>query len=266
MTPAIGFVLLTHNRPHMFERLVAKLGAMFDAPPIACHHDFSKCDLRVESLPGNVSLVRPHVETSWAGFSEVEATARAIRLLYESPSAPDWFVYLSGADYPVKPARQILQDLRASSSDAHINAELIRPDAFTHPWHGLCYHRYCTKEPNPFSPGFKCYAGGQWFCANRRAAEYILEFHATRTALADHYRALRFTSESYFQCILANAPHLGLNEQTWRYTDWSAGGAHPKTLGMADLPALRASPAHFARKFDADADARILDELDRFTS
>lgn len=265
MTSAIGFVLLTHHKPHMIERLVAKLCAMFDAPPIACHHDFSKCDLRVEALPGNVSFVRPHVETAWAQFSEVEATARAIRLLYESPSAPDWFVYLSGADYPIKPARQILQDLRATSSDAYINAELIRHDAFKRPWQQLCYQRYCTKKPNPFSRDFECYAGSQWFCANRRAAEYIIEFHATKTALADHYRDLQFTSESYFQCILANAPHLRLTEETWRYTDWSAGGSHPKTLGVEDLPKLLASPAHFARKFDADADARILDALDALT-
>lgn len=266
MTPPVGFVLLTHNKPQMIERLVAKLCAMFDAPPIACHHDFSKCDLRVESMPANVSFVSPHVETAWASFAEVEATARAIRLLYESPSVPDWFVFLSGADYPCKPAAQILRDLRASTSDAHINAELIHPDAFTRSWHGLCYHRYCTKRPTPFSAAFQCYAGSQWFCANRRAAEYIVAFHTRRTFLSEHYRDLHFTSESYFQCVLANAPHLQLNEQTWRYTDWSAGGAHPKTLGMEDLPRLLASDAHFARKFDADADARILDELDAITA
>ncbi|HEV2800160.1 MAG TPA: beta-1,6-N-acetylglucosaminyltransferase [Pyrinomonadaceae bacterium] len=266
MAPTVGFVLLTHNKPQMTGRLIAKLCSMFDAPPIACHHDFSKCDLPVESLPANVSFVRPHVETSWASFTEVEATARAIRLLYESQSAPDWFIYLSGADYPIKPAAQILRDLRASESDAHINAELIERGRFTHPWHGLCYHRYCTKRLTPFSPRFKCYAGGQWFCANARAAEYIVEFHATQTALADHYRDLQFASESYFQCVLANAPHLRLSEQTWRYTDWSAGGAHPKTLGMEDLPTLLASHAHFARKFDADTDARVLDELDARTS
>lgn len=34
-----------------------------------------------------------------------------------------------------------------------------------------------------------------------------------------------------------------------------------KTLSIEDLPALLSSPAHFARKFDIDGDARILDEL-----
>jgi hypothetical protein len=266
MIPTIGFVLLTHHKPHMIRRLIDKLNAMFDHPPIACHHDFSKSDLPLKTLPANVSLVAPHVEISWGEFGEVEGTARALRLLYENPASPDWFVLLSGTDYPIKPAQHILQDFKLSSFDAYIHCELIQAGAFKHPWQELCYQRYYRKDPNFFSSEFKCYAGHQWFCANRRAAEYLVEFHATKTALAEHYRDVVHASESYFQCVLANAPHLKLNNETWRYIDWSAGGPHPKTLGILDLPKLLASHAHFARKFDADTDASILDELDALTS
>jgi hypothetical protein len=266
MTPTIGFVLLTHHKPRMIQRLINKLDAMFDHPPISCHHDFSKSDLTVEALPANVSVVSPHVEISWGAFAEVEGTARAIRLLYENSPGPDWFVLLSGTDYPIKPARRIIEDLGSSVFDAYIHCELIQAGAFRRPWQGLCYHRYCAKDPNFFSSEFRCYAGHQWFCANRRAAEYILEFYTTKPALAEHYRDVAHASESYFQCVLANAPHLKLNNETWRYIDWSAGGPHPKTLGILDLPKLLASHAHFARKFDADTDASILDELDALTS
>jgi hypothetical protein len=267
MNPAIGFVLLTHHKPHMIHRLINKLNAMFDHPPIACHHDFSKCDLSVEALPENVSLVQPHVEISWGEFAEVEGTARATQLLYENPAtSPDWFVFLSGTDYPIKPAKQILQDLKSSSCDAFIHCELIQAGAFQHAWQELCYSRYCAKDPSFFSSEFKCYAGHQWFCASRRAAEYIIDFHTTQTALAEHYHDTVHASESYFQCVLANAPHLNLNNETWRYIDWSAGGQHPKTLGLNDLPKLLASHAHFARKFDADTAALILDQLDALTS
>lgn len=71
-----------------------------------------------------------------------------------------------------------------------------------------------------------------------------------------------FSEESYFQTILANAENLKLNNNSWRYTDWALDGAHPKTLLLEDMPALVASVAHFARKFDTDTDVRILDELD----
>jgi hypothetical protein len=74
-------------------------------------------------------------------------------------------------------------------------------------------------------------------------------------------------------CILANAPGLtasggqpGLTarRQHLRYIDWQhADSVHPATLGIADLPVMTASPAHFARKFDIDHDSAVLDALDR---
>jgi hypothetical protein len=73
---------------------------------------------------------------------------------------------------------------------------------------------------------------------------------------------VEFSEESYFQCVLANAPQLKLHNCDYRYVDWSANEAHPKTLTMEDLPSLVASPCHFARKFDAGVDARVLNSLD----
>lgn len=289
MQPTVGFILLTHTKPHQIVRLVTRLNQMFDNPPIVCHHDFSKCALPLSSFPQNVSFVLPHLQTGWAQFSVVEATVQAIEQMYESRSAPDWFVLLSGSDYPIKSSPQILQDLSNGSYDAHIHIELIRFDAYERDWQEVCFDRYCTiklslpsitkrlrptrrvlslKHPFlthpflPFSRDLRCFAGSQWFCANRRSAEYITDFHRSRPGLAAHYGSVMFAEESYFQTILANAPALRLNNNNWRYTDWSAGDAHPKTLVSEDLPGIISSSAHFARKFDIDADVQVLDELD----
>ncbi|CAD5960970.1 Core-2/I-Branching enzyme [Planktothrix tepida] len=67
---------------------------MFNYPSIVCHHDFSKCDLSTDTLPKNVSFVRPHIETAWGEFSAVEAIIKAIKLMYESVNPPDWFILL----------------------------------------------------------------------------------------------------------------------------------------------------------------------------
>jgi hypothetical protein len=256
---------------------------MFDQPPIVCHHDFAKSTLPCEELPANVSLVLPALPTGWGIFSTVEAAIRAIQLMYKAPAPPDWFVLLSESDYPIKPAKQIRRELGACPYDANIHHELIDPSNFQREWHYQCYERYYKStllqrtlvrhlprlhplaSRRPFSARFRCYAGEFWFCATGRAAEYILQFYATRSALASHYRSVQVPEESYFQCVLANATQLKLNQSNYRYTDWSDGGPHPKTLGMRDLPRLLSSPAHFARKFDADWDARILDELDALT-
>ena len=72
-----------------------------------------------------------------------------------------------------------------------------------------------------------------------------------------------FADESYFQTILANADHLNLKNDNYRYVDWSTKAAHPKTIELEDLPRLLASPAHFARKFNIEVDREIFDQLDK---
>lgn len=293
MSSSIGFILITHKNPEQIYRLIDHLNKMFNYPPIVCHHDFSKCDLSVDNLPKNISFVRPHVETAWGDFSIVEATIQAIKLMYESANSPDWFILLSGSDYPIKTAKEILNDLTSSQYDAYIHHEEIIYKVYKENvkmsliWQLLAYQRYCSYELFsvpflnnliirlehplltqpflPFSEKLRCFAGSQWFSANQRAAEYIIKFHSQKNALTSHYRSRMFADESYFQTILANAPHLNLKNDDYRYVDWSTQGAHPKTMVMEDLPHLLSSSCHFARKFDIDVDSTILDQLDRIT-
>lgn len=293
MIPTVGFILLTHNKPYQIIRLVSTLNRMFDCPPIVCHHDFSKSELHTNSLAGNVSFVHPHLQTGWGNFSVVEAMLLALQMMYKAPTSPDWFILLSAADYPVKPAKQILYDLASSPYDVHICHEQINYNDYKSDWQRLCYERYCVvkfwvpflnrklhltkRQINlrhpvltapflPFSKNLRCFAGEHWFCANRKAAKYLIEFHSTRPALASYYRRLdsyrMSPDESYYQTIFCNAPHLKVSNNNWRYIDWSIDGPHPKTLRSEDLPNIYASSAHFARKFDMDEDDGILEELD----
>ncbi|MDR3465278.1 MAG: beta-1,6-N-acetylglucosaminyltransferase [Xanthobacteraceae bacterium] len=285
MSFTLGFVLITHNEPQQAARLVRRLNAMFGAPPIAWHHDFSKSpQLPPDCITSNVTLVRPHLETAWARFPVVEAAMRALETLYASDRAPDAFVLLSGADYPIKPADQILRDLSTSPYDAHIAHEKIVYNRYERAWHEVCYARYCTARLKlwpgrnakpldishpvlaapflPFSRRLSCYAGEFWFSARRSAAEYLIAFHRSKPQLANHYRGLAFPEESYFQTILCNSS-LRVSRNHWRYIDWSSTtGSLPKVLAMADLPRLRVSSAHFARKVNPAVSADLLDALD----
>ena len=296
---SIGFVLLTHHQPQQIDRLLAQLNKMFNYPPIVCHHDFDKCALSVDHLSKNIQFVRPHLKTNWGDFSIVEATVQGIKLLYESENSPDWFILLSGSDYPIKTAQEILAELNSNQYDAYINHEKIRYKVYQETpkisfiWQKLAYERYCGlklfsipflgKRPYsrdldiridnplitqffiPFKNNFSCFVGDQWFYGNRRLAEYIIQFHQQNNAITSHYRRRMFADESYFQTILANADHLNLKNDNYRYVDWSTKAAHPKTMELEDLPRLLASPAHFARKFNLEVDREIFDQLDKIT-
>jgi hypothetical protein len=276
----LGFVLLTHTKPHQIRRLVERLGVLFDDPPVVCHHDFSKCELDVRQFPGNVRFVRPHHITRWGNFSLVEATFAGIRELYRSSDTPEWFALLSGADYPVASRKAVLDELNQAGMDAFLHHELIDLARVEREWHRVCLNRYLRRRflpgrrmplsPRfsrfflPFSERLRCYAGSQWFTANHRCAERILVAHGGGCKrLTAHYRLVPVPDESYLHCILCNDPSLRVRNDNNRYADWSGGGSHPKTLGVPDLPRILDSGCHFARKFDLDQDSAVLDSLDR---
>jgi hypothetical protein len=293
MSIDIGFALITHSKPHQSARLVRKLNSMFGFPPIAWHHDFAQCPMDTSWVTNNVAFVRPHLPTAWGKFSLVEAGLAAIDLLLASKDVPAWIVLLSGADYPIKSAGRIRADLMSSQFDAHIAHERIRFNLYDRYWQRVCHRRYCaarfrvptwvsgkgfltvehpllTKPFLPFSERLSCFAGEFWFCANRTAVRYLTEFHRTQTALAEHYRrADRFinssSAESYFQTAICNSADLRISTDNFRYIDWrdaTPETSYLKLLTMEDLPGLRQSTAHFARKFDPDVDSTVLDALD----
>lgn len=291
----MGFVLLTHEKPNQVLRLVERLNFMFDDPPIACHHDFSKCDFLTENFPENITFVKPHIKTKWGHWSLIEATIKGIELLYSGKNKPQWFTLLSGSDYPIRTAGEIIRDIKNSQFDAHIDSKKLVKSKLKDDADKAMYFRYHSvvfsfpsvvhliqsfrirkwiteeirvKNPTytryliPFSDEFICYVGSQWFSANQKAAESILEYHKRHSKLRNFYKKVSFADESYLHTILNNTNDLKINNRYWRYTDWSGQTAHPRTLTIKDFPKLLESDDHFARKFDADVDPDVLDRLD----
>jgi hypothetical protein len=90
----------------------------------------------------------------------------------------------------------------------------------------------------------------------------VLRAARDERALMRHYRRTIVPSESFFATVLMNDPELRVSSDDRRFVSFAPGAAHPDVLTEADLDRLMASGAHFARKFDAEADAAVLDRLD----
>jgi hypothetical protein len=117
MSTTIGFVIVTYANPKQLLRLVRRLQRVYDNPPIVCHHDFGQCELNIDEFPKETRFVLPHEKTGWGKFVVVVAALRALELLYQK-SSPDWFVLLSGSDYPTMRADNVLADLASCGGDA----------------------------------------------------------------------------------------------------------------------------------------------------
>jgi len=114
---AIGFAIVSYDEPDQLRRLARTLDAVYEHPPIVCHHDFSQCPMETQEVEPFVHFVRPHVETGWGIVATVAAAVSALSTLQELHD-PDWMFLLSGSCYPVKPADVVRQVLGALPFDA----------------------------------------------------------------------------------------------------------------------------------------------------
>jgi len=300
MAPSIGFVLVTYNQPGQMLRLTRRLAELYDNPPIACHHDFGQSSLCESDFPSSVSFLHPHIQTRWGHISCINAFRAALRMLYARPDSPDWFVFVSGSDYPVRSRDLVLHDLTSGGFDALLDHRRIRHSSgsertddatgFNHPdWMATAYRRYVgvdlwipgyswkrrkltklrfhtvrtpflVRALDPGSTSFGCYGGDWWFTGNRRAARCLLDDSPLNSAILKHFAERFIPEEAALHTLLCNHPELRISTANKRYSDWSSGGHHPKMLGIDDIPRIVQSGAHFARKFSPGSEA--LDRID----
>jgi hypothetical protein len=287
----IGFVILSHSLPSQLLRLSKRLSLLFDEPPIVCHHDFSKCSLDTSSFPRNMQFVQPSIATKWGGMSVVSAALSAFRLLMNRAQPPDWFYLLSTSDYPVCSPELIRADLENAKHDVYMEIRRISYELAKSPiendntrrWVRIAYDRYCAvpmpligrfiRIRNPalqgpfrfFDENFRCYGGEHWFTANRKAVEWLLSEQPIHKRLQKQYAKRPCVDESYYHCVFGNNQGLRICGENKRFIDWTSptkGPKHPRTLSTADLPAILASKAHFARKFQPNS--VVLDEIDKY--
>jgi hypothetical protein len=269
---------------------------------VVVHHDRSSCALeRSELDPDPRLLLLPEsVSVDWGGSSMIAATLCGLRWILENLRDFDWVVFLSAQDYPIKRLAGIEAYLAKTNCDAFIEYREIGPDdvlfdrysyryyGFPRPLRGLFVRlRAMLPErglvvlrPGPsaactpriglrrlktiFHGGFRCYKGSQWFMLNAEAVRYVFRYLFENPSFERYYARSFIPDESFFQTLLVNNPALRIANDNKRLTLWSdSNAAHPEVLTEDHWPNLAANEDFFARKFDIDVDAAVLDRIDR---
>jgi len=115
----------------------------------------------------------------------------------------------------------------------------------------------------PFTGTSQCYKGSAWFTINHRCIQYLSHFIRNNPRFARYYRKTIHPDESFFSTILMNNSRLNIINDNKRFITWSSNKApHPNILRKQDFHRIVNSNQHFARKFDSNQDADILNKLD----
>jgi len=244
----------------------------------------------LEDFPNSQLLNSQNVV--WGGYSMVDVELRGIRKLLKISTKWDFFINLSGQDFPLKPQSAIKDFLRQNKGKNFIQIAdqvKMRPNTLNRINNYFCESNngfLGTPFKRVFLPNITPYIGGQWKILSRDCCEFISSSPKI-ARFRKFYRNTLIPDEGFFQTVLMNTHYTGkiINDDrraiVWipdvdsrLYSKNSTANStksliasgkiklRPKTFITKDFPFLLASNAFFARKFDENVDLTIFDLLE----
>lgn len=262
-------------------------------------HDSGGCALDVAALQADPG-VRVRIEPGGYGdISHARRWLATAQWLADEGIEYGWLTNITGQDYPVRPLTEVEAFLTTAEADGFLlhfpvfsaqshwgqaqsrtryhyryrrlrlspaTRRRLRPVAALNrvqPWlrFAPAFGAVGRRSRAPFGPDLVCY-GGSFYCTlSAGAVRYVLDFVRDRPDFLAWMAGALASDEIFFQTVLVNAGTFTLVNDCKRYFDFrGSAGNHPKTLGVGDLPRVRATDAFFARKFDPDTP--VLAEID----
>lgn len=278
----IAHLILTHQGPTQLARLLDALAH----PEADCFiHLDRKTDFApfafLQNRPG-VYFTSTRLDVKWGGYSLTKAVVESSREILLHPTRYGLINVLSGQDYPLKSAAEIHQFFWQRPGWSFMECEPQGSAWWQANQRRVARYyltdfrfpgRYALQKllnavlpPRRFPLPHTLYGGnmGGWYTLSRECASYLVGFLDRQPDLRRFARLTWGSDEFLVHTILLNSPLRDtiVSNDNLRYIDWTAGGHSPKTLTLADWPALHASPKLWARKFDTAVDSTVLDRLD----
>ena len=269
-----AYFILVHRYPRQFMRLFV---AIYQSANYYLIHVDKKAGvgLQAEIRDFLASFSNAHLlesqNTVWGGYSMVETELRGIKELLKTSAEWDFFVLLSGQDFPLKP-QAFIQDFlsRNKGKDFISIADQTkeRPDTLSRIDNYFIELRnrvLRTPFKRPYLRHVTPYIGDQWMILSRNYCEFVCSSGEV-DKFKSFYRHTFIADEGFFQTVMMNTNYSGtLVNDDKRAIIWIPVGnikLRPKTFTANDAEFLLASDNLFARKFDETVDSTILDILE----
>lgn len=125
MPTRVVYFITSHGHASGLARLCNSLLKGSSEASIVIHHDPGQKKISDEDLPaiGDIHVLENPLAVRWGDISFVRAAMLGIRWILQNRRF-NWFVWLSGQDYPIKSMSRIEKELSASSFDAYVHAFL----------------------------------------------------------------------------------------------------------------------------------------------
>lgn len=290
----IGIIILAHKNPDQLSRLLDSL----DDESVSCFiHIDKKSSIKefqnasLKKRKAKVHFISKRYDGRWGGLGIVLATLEAMRVAVLDRNISH-ISLLSGQDFPITPVKDIVTFLSTQKQTNFIEFtefnektwpnQLDRIESYnfrlfsrqyTYPYEGVLslkqqllhqafklYFRLPRLMPYNFKPFF----GSQWWTLTIESCKEILKFIDGNSKYINYHRYSFLPDEFFFQTILLNSNHFN-NEKfinsNMRFIKWEKGSSHPIALTTNNFDEIMKSQTLFARKFDQDVDAEVLNQI-----
>jgi hypothetical protein len=289
----VAYLIIAHNNPAHLKRLVDALNS--DDVSFFIHID-RKVTMQL-SFNGydNVHILENRVAVNWGGYSLVEAALLLLKAAYATDNF-DYYVLMSGADYPIRSNQYIQSFFTNNNMKSFINVIKMPGDFkkferldYYHLEGGnsrernkikgyglrsidllIKYLHIKRKYPKEYSH-YIMYGGTTWWAFHRNFVTYLLNFLDNNPVFFNFYKHALFPDEMLFHTIIMNSPFRESVANGLTYDDWTIDH-HPQFLiSEKHLPIFNQelidgryglSMHLFARKFTDDSTS-LLNEIEK---
>ncbi len=274
----VAYLILAHKLPQQLARLVNHLRQAGGA--VYVHFD-SKSTTPTTYVDGlrDVEVIPERVKVWWGGWSTVRAELALAGAAL--PGNFDYYCLLSGQCYPLRPLREFHEYLQSTHPIEHmvyVDVKSNWPEAaIRYEKHyfeqrtllGRALTKLVRKFPYSRSlpSGLKPHVGWTWWTLTHNSLAYLLSTLESRRDVARFFAWSQNADEIAPQTIIASS-HFAERVSTspLHMIEFAPREPNPRIWLTQDLPRLLSSKAYFARKFDIQVDATVLDELDKSVS
>ena len=246
--------------------------------------------LPLEDKFDNVQLARNRYRTMWGGASLLDMVMGVMgEALWAIKWEWDYFINLSGADFPIKTNDEITQLLGANLGENFVKPSNGDPEVFIAK-QGInftflqCDNHMWKLGPRHIPEGIVINGGSDWVTLHRDFIEYVLTTDDVLIRELKHfYKYTLLPVESFFHTVLRNSIYcntfvkqnlrivnwirkLGCKCQYKHIVDWC--GCSPNNLRANDLRKLIDQPEYilFARKFESIVENGVLNLIESYVT
>ena len=274
----VCYLILAHNNFSHLTRLIEALG---DKDATFCIHIDQKSTRQFTTEKKNVAIIPQHKNINWGGYAMIEATLALLQYGYTNNADADYYILLSGVDYPIR-SREFLYNQLAKGKefiDCAPTPFMDKPmGRFEYYYFDVDRRKHGYFHPKIMSEiamrifklkrklPFKIFVGGQWFALTRPCVQYILDVTEKDKQYESFFRNSLIPDEAFIQTIIATSPFANNLAPNMTFTDWT-GPNPPVKIEDRHIDLLRENSEFedeygirhpcFARKFDDNSEAII---------